>query len=109
MIQILLTSLLLTITPCLAENIFTPPEAPFITGPKEEIHRVSLPAGTADAAQALIDAARKEKPEAVFAALPLPRLLPNNPPARPPTSMPASLPPSIFTGRIAVMRPVLTD
>jgi len=49
-----------------AENLFTPPEAPFITGLKEEIHRVSLPAGTADAAQALIDAARKEKPEAVL-------------------------------------------
>ena len=49
-----------------AEQFFTPPEAPFITGPKEEIHRVSLPAGTADAAQALIDAARKEKPEAVL-------------------------------------------
>jgi len=49
-----------------AEQFFTPPEAPFITGPKEEIQRVSLPAGTADAAQALIDAARKEKPEAVL-------------------------------------------
>jgi len=49
-----------------AEQFFTPPEAPFITGPKEEIHRVSLPAGTADAAQALIDAARKERPEAVL-------------------------------------------
>jgi hypothetical protein len=49
-----------------AEQFFTPPEAPFITGPREVIHRVSLPAGTADAAQALIDAARKEKPEAVL-------------------------------------------
>ena len=49
-----------------AEQFFTPPEAPFITGPKEEIHHISLPAGTADAAQALIDAARKEKPEAVL-------------------------------------------
>jgi len=49
-----------------AEHFFTPPEATFITGPKEETHRVSLPAGTADAAQALIDAARKEKPEAVL-------------------------------------------
>ena len=48
------------------EPFFTPPEAPFITGPKEEIHRVSLPAGAVDAAQALIDAARKEKPEAVL-------------------------------------------
>ena len=43
------------------EHFFTSPDAPFITGPKEEIHRVSLPAGTADAAQTLIDAARKEK------------------------------------------------
>jgi hypothetical protein len=49
-----------------AEQFFTPPEAPFITGPKEEIHRVSLPGGTAEAAQALIDAARKEKPEALL-------------------------------------------
>jgi len=49
-----------------AEQFFTPPEAPFITGPKEEIYRVSLPSGTADAAQVLIDAARKEKPEAVL-------------------------------------------
>lgn len=49
-----------------AEHLFTPPEAPFITGPKEETHRVSLPAGTVEAAQALIDAARKEKPEAVL-------------------------------------------
>ena len=49
-----------------AEQFFTSPEAPFITGPKEEIHRVSLPAGTADEAQGLIDAARKEKPEAVL-------------------------------------------
>jgi len=49
-----------------AEHFFTPPDAPFITGPKEETHRVSLPAGTADAAQALINAARKEKPEAVL-------------------------------------------
>ena len=48
------------------EHFFTSPDAPFITGPKEEIHRVSLPAGTADAAQTLIDAARKEKPEAVL-------------------------------------------
>ena len=54
-----------------AEQFFTPPEAPFITGPKEEIHRVSLPAGTADAAQALIDAARKEKPEAVLIFQPI--------------------------------------
>ena len=49
-----------------AEQFFTPPEAPFVTGPKEEIHRVSLPSGTADSAQALIDAARKDKPEAVL-------------------------------------------
>ena len=49
-----------------AEHFFTPPEAPFIIGPKEEIHRVSLPAGTAEAAQALIDTARKEKPEAIL-------------------------------------------
>jgi hypothetical protein len=49
-----------------AEQFFTPPEAPFITGPKEEIHHVSLPAGTTEAAQVLIDAARKEKPEAVL-------------------------------------------
>ena len=55
-----------TLTAQSAEQFFTPPEAPFITGPKEEIHRVSLPAGTVDAAQALIDAARKEKPEAVL-------------------------------------------
>ena len=49
-----------------AEHNFTPPVAPFITGPKEEIHRVSLPAGTAETAQSLIDAARKEKPEAIL-------------------------------------------
>jgi len=49
-----------------AEHFFTPPDAPFITGPKEEIHRVSLPAGTAETAQSLIDAARKEKPGAVL-------------------------------------------
>ena len=49
-----------------AEQFFTPPEAPFITGPKEKVHRVPLPAGTVDAAQALIDAARKENPEAVL-------------------------------------------
>ena len=48
------------------EQFFTPPEAPFITGPKEDVHRVSLPAGAVDAAQALIDAARKEKPQAVL-------------------------------------------
>ena len=48
------------------ENLFTPPEASFITNPKEAIHRVSLPAGKAEAAQALIDAARKEKPDAVL-------------------------------------------
>jgi len=48
------------------ENLFTPPEASFITNPKELIHRVSLPAGKAEAAQALIDAARKEKPDAVL-------------------------------------------
>lgn len=49
-----------------AEHFFTPPDAPFISGPKEEIHRISLPAGTAEASQALIDAARKEKPEAIL-------------------------------------------
>ena len=49
-----------------AEHFFTPPDAPFISGPKEEIHRISLPAGTAETAQTLIDAARKEKPEAVL-------------------------------------------
>ena len=49
-----------------AERFFTPPEAPFITSPKEQIHRLNIPAGTAEAAQALIDAARKEKPEALL-------------------------------------------
>ena len=48
------------------ENLFTPPEASFITSPKEVIHRVPLPAGKAEVAQALIDAARKEKPDAVL-------------------------------------------
>jgi len=49
-----------------SENLFTPPEALFVTSPKEVIHRVSLPAGKVETAQALIDAARKEKPEAVL-------------------------------------------
>ncbi len=49
-----------------AERFFTTPEAPFITSPKEQIHRLDIPAGTAEAAQALIDAARKEKPEALL-------------------------------------------
>jgi len=49
-----------------SENLFTPPEALFVTSPKEVIHRVSLPAGKVEAAQALVDAARKEKPEAVL-------------------------------------------
>ena len=62
------SSLILSAQP--TEYFFTSPEAPFITGPKEEIHSVSLPAGTADAAQALIDAARKEKPEAVLVLKP---------------------------------------
>ena len=46
-----------------AERFFTPPEAPFITSPKEQIHRIDLPAGTAEAAQTLIDRARKEMPD----------------------------------------------
>jgi hypothetical protein len=58
------SSLILSAQP--TEYFFTSPEAPFIIGPKEEIHRVSIPAGTVDAAQGLIDAARKEKPQAVL-------------------------------------------
>jgi len=46
-----------------AERFFTPPEAPFITSLKEQIHRIDLPAGTAEAAQTLIDRARKEMPD----------------------------------------------
>jgi hypothetical protein len=49
-----------------AEHFFTPPDAPFITSPKEQIHRLNIPAGTAEASQTLIDAARKEKPEAIL-------------------------------------------
>jgi Right handed beta helix region/Periplasmic copper-binding protein (NosD) len=49
-----------------AEHFFTPPDAPFITRLEEKIHRISLPAGTAEASQTLIDAARKEKPEAIL-------------------------------------------
>ncbi|NCY21976.1 hypothetical protein EBX31_08470, partial [bacterium] len=48
------------------ENLFTPPEAAFITNPKEVIHRLTLPAGKVEAAQSLIDSARKEKPDAVL-------------------------------------------
>ena len=59
-------SLLLISAQGWTENLFTPPEASFITNPKELIHRVSLPAGKAEAAQNLIDAARKEKPDAVL-------------------------------------------
>ena len=47
-------------------SLFTPPEAPFIASPKEVVHRVTLPAGKVEAAQALIDTARKEKPEAIL-------------------------------------------
>jgi parallel beta-helix repeat protein len=46
-----------------AERFFTPPEAPFITSPKEQIYRINLSAGTAEAAQSLIDNARKEMPD----------------------------------------------
>ena len=77
-----------------AEQFFTPPEAPFITGPKEEIHRVSLPAGTADAAQALIDAARKEKPEAVLILEPAGNLEVGAAPLRLGSKMCLQLPPS---------------
>lgn len=49
-----------------ANSLFTQPEAPFITTPKEVIHRVTLPAGKVESAQALIDSARKEKPDAVL-------------------------------------------
>jgi len=46
-----------------AERFFTPPEASFITSLKEQIHRIDLPAGTAETAQTLIDRARKEMPD----------------------------------------------
>ena len=49
-----------------SENLFTPPESLFVTSPKEIIHRVPLPAGKVETAQALIDAARTQKPEAVL-------------------------------------------
>jgi len=49
-----------------AEGFFTTPEAPFITRPGEIVQRVELPAGPVEAAQALIDSARKEKPDAVL-------------------------------------------
>jgi hypothetical protein len=56
--------LLLPLSAHSAERFFTPPEASFITNPKEQIHRIDLPAGTAEAAQTLIDNARKEMPDA---------------------------------------------
>lgn len=77
-----------------AEQFFTSPEAPFITGPKEEMHRVSLPAGTVDAAQALIDAARKEKPEAVLVLEPAGNLEVGNAPLRLGSKMCLQLSPS---------------
>jgi parallel beta-helix repeat protein len=60
------STLLLPLSAHSAERFFTPPEASFITNPKEQIHRLDIPAGTAESAQALIDAARKEKPEALL-------------------------------------------
>jgi hypothetical protein len=78
-----------------AEHFFTPPEAPFITGPKEETHRVSLPAGTADAAQGLIDAARKEKPQAVLILEPAGNLEVNSAPLRIGSKMCLQLSPSV--------------
>ncbi|NBS07350.1 MAG: hypothetical protein EBS69_08175, partial [Verrucomicrobia bacterium] len=49
-----------------ADPFFTPPEAPFVTSPKEVIERVTIPSGKVEAAQSLIDSARKEKPDAVL-------------------------------------------
>ena len=60
------STILLPLSAHSAERFFTPPEASFITNPKEQIHRLDIPAGTAESAQALIDAARKEKPEALL-------------------------------------------
>jgi hypothetical protein len=78
-----------------AELFFTSPEAPFIIGPKEEIHRVSLPAGTVDAAQGLIDAARKEKPQAVLILEPAGNLEVNSAPLRLGSKMCLQLSPSV--------------
>lgn len=52
-----------------SEGFFTAPEAPFITHPKEKVLPVDLPAGPVEAAQTLIDSARKENPNAVLLLL----------------------------------------
>ena len=47
-------------------NFFTPPEAPFVMSPSEEVFRVSIPEGSAESAQAIIDSARDGKPGALL-------------------------------------------
>ena len=60
-------ALALTVQTAMAsEHFFTPAEAAFAVSPKEVIHKLRLTGGTAEAAQKLIDAARKESPEALL-------------------------------------------
>lgn len=47
-----------------AGGLFTPPEAPLVSAPGEQLHSLVLPAGPVDAAQRLIDAARQAQPTA---------------------------------------------
>jgi parallel beta-helix repeat protein len=48
------------------ERFFTPPESPYIISPKEAVRRLTLSAGTVEAAQLQIDSARRSQPGAVL-------------------------------------------
>ena len=60
-------ALALTVQSGLAsEHFFTPAEAAYAVSPTEAIRKLSLVAGTVEAAQKLIDATRKENPDALL-------------------------------------------
>lgn len=51
---------------CGSMNPVVSAQAPFVVGEDEQLHRVSVPAGSMEEVQVLIDAAREENPDAVL-------------------------------------------
>ena len=63
---ILFTALLMTHWAFATEHFFTPPESSFISEPKEQISTLTIPTGSAESAQQLIDSIRLVKSNAVL-------------------------------------------
>ena len=64
--SVLLSSLIILSAAQGRDSYFTPPEAPFVTSPKELIEHVSLPPGRVENAQKIIDQARQQHSNSIL-------------------------------------------